>query len=115
MNILSLFRRKKTIPFIPTAQFLIDLPASGNVLVVAQNKELTETKAFSDLLSFPGGNSSSEHQPVPLLTQEKHLRGFLTDVIDCAFSSTRQHTDRQLYSTFGPGPTQQLPLFHREA
>ena len=66
-------------------------------------------------LSFPGGNSSSEHQPVPLLTQEKHLRGFLTDVIDCAFSSTRQHTDRQLYSTFGPGPTQQLPLFHREA
>ena len=52
MNILSLFRRKKTIPFIPTAQFLIDLPASGNVLVVAQNKELTETKAFSDLLSY---------------------------------------------------------------
>jgi hypothetical protein len=52
MNILSLFRRKKTQPFIPTQQFLIDLPQSDHVLAVAQNKELTETKAFSDLLSY---------------------------------------------------------------
>lgn len=48
----SLFRRKKTIAFVPTAEFLIGLPKSEQVLAVAQNKELTETKAFSELLTY---------------------------------------------------------------
>lgn len=52
MNILSLFRRPKKQPFIPTIQTLIELPNSPNVFSVAQNKELTETQAFSDLLSY---------------------------------------------------------------
>ena len=52
MNILSLFRRKKTLPFVPTAQTLIDLPGSSKAFAMAQNKELTDTAAFSELLSY---------------------------------------------------------------
>jgi hypothetical protein len=52
MNIFSFFRFKKKQPFIPTGQFIREIPTNGKALEIAQNKELTDTQSFSDLLSY---------------------------------------------------------------
>lgn len=52
MRIFSLFRFKKKQPFFPTEEFLREIPTNGKALEIAQNKELTETQAFSELLTY---------------------------------------------------------------